>query len=330
MNKDYTTYDAIELAADAWFLKWLVEGDPEAERFWLDWEKDHPDKKEVLQEAKIIANAIRFKEIPIDSQKINTIWQNIDTLTEEVLPASASPKKRPIIRWIAYAAAAASVALLAIFWMGQRDTTLIANNAEQIEYYLPDSSLIILNAGTKASFDPKTWDEDRLIMLDGEAFFSVQKGSKFTVQTQRGTVEVLGTSFNVNTHDGRFEVACYTGRVKVQSEGQVKESNVLTAGKRVSLNRSNSMMQADTFSLDKNGWFQGNIEFETAPLTDVFAEIERQFDVQIDAPTDKIAQEIYTGFLIRENLDSTLQVVCWPKGLEWEKVGANKVVIDYQ
>lgn len=214
--------------------------------------------------------------------------------------------------------------------MGQRDTTLIANNAEQIEYYLPDSSFIILNAGTKASFDPKTWDEDRLIMLDGEAFFSVQKGSKFTVQTQRGTVEVLGTSFNVNTHDGRFEVACYTGRVKVQSEGQVKESNVLTAGKRVSLNRSNSMMQADTFSLDKNGWFQGNIEFETAPLTDVFAEIERQFDVQIDAPTDKIAQEIYTGFLIRENLDSTLQVVCWPKGLEWEKVGANKVVIDYQ
>ena len=330
MNKDYTTYDAIELAADAWFIKWLVEGDPEAERFWLEWEKAHPDKKDILQEAKAIASAIRFKETPTDPQKLNTIWQNIDTLTEETASSSSSPKRRPIIRWIAYAAAAASVALLAIFWLGQGDTTLIANNAEQREYYLPDSSLIILNAGTNVSFDPKRWAEERSIALEGEAFFSVQKGSKFTVQTSRGTVEVLGTSFNVNTHDGRFDVACYTGRVKVEGQGKVEGSDILTAGKRVSLDRSTLVMQADTFSLSKNGWFQGNIEFETAPLTDVFAEIERQFDVQITAPQDKISEEIYTGFLMRENLDSTLQVVCWPKGLEWKKVGEKKVVIDYQ
>jgi transmembrane sensor len=41
------------------------------------------------------------------------------------------------------------------------------------------------------------WSKERTLSLEGEAFFEVQKGSKFSVVTSDGIVEVLGTSFDV-------------------------------------------------------------------------------------------------------------------------------------
>lgn len=330
MDKDYTTYDALELAGDAWFIKWMLEGDPEAERFWLAWEKAHPDKEELLNEAKKLARAIRFKEEQIHPDKIKSIWSNIDTLTKEDTQTRHN-KRRPLIRWMGYAAAAASVALVIIFWTNNPETKIVAQKAEQTQYFLPDSSLVRLNAATTASFNAKKWEEERVIQLEGEAFFEVKKGSTFKVKTTRGTVEVLGTSFNVNTHDGRFEVACYTGRVKVALDQSGAPEEVLTPGKKISLDRANQQLQSDTFNLDKKNWVEGNIEFQTARLADVFAEMERQFDVEIKPQDEAIFNEVYTGFLILQNLDSTLQAVCWPKKLKWElKENQSIIIIDYQ
>ena len=51
--------------------------------------------------------------------------------------------------------------------------------------------------GVKFQFDKKRFTDERIIQLRGEAFFEVEKGSRFVVQTGKGAVEVLGTSFNV-------------------------------------------------------------------------------------------------------------------------------------
>lgn len=328
MNNDYTTYDALELAGDAWFIKWIVEGDPEALRFWQAWQEAHPEKQAMLEEARKLVRAIHFKEQPTSPEKIKSIWQNIDTLIEEDIPTKEA-KRMPLRRWIAYAAAA-SVALVLFFLLRNTETRIMADKAEQMRYYLPDSSFVQLNAASAIVFNAKKWEEKRTLQLEGEAYFEVKKGSTFTVETPRGTVEVLGTSFNVNTHDGRFEVACFTGKVKVDAGQTGKPADILTPGKKVSLDRTNQTMQADTFNLSRKNWYEGNIEFQTALLEDVFAEMERQFDINIETEEDAILQEVYTGFLIQENLDSTLTVVCWPKELRWEKKGANVVVIGYQ
>lgn len=330
MNNDYTTYDALELAGDAWFIQWIVEGDPEAQRFWETWQAAHPEKQAVLKEARKIVSAIHFKEEPTSPDKIKSIWQNIDTIIEKDIPSQPA-KRSPVLRWIAYAAAAASVAIVFFFILNKPETRIMANKAEQMQYYLPDSSLVQLNAASAIVFNAKKWKENRTIQLDGEAYFEVKKGSTFTVETARGSVEVLGTSFNVNTHDGRFEVACFTGKVKVDAVGQLgQQANILTPGKKVSLDRVSQIMQADTFNLSRKNWYEGNIEFQTALLEDVFSEMERQFDISIEIEEEAILKEVYTGFLIRENLDSTLTVVCWPKELRWEKKGTNVVVIGYQ
>ena len=129
MSQDYTKYDAMELAADAWFIQWIVEGDPEANQFWQDWLKAHPDRQAIVDEARLLVKAISFKESPTDKNTVQRLWQNIDTLTEES-PVSSTPPRAAIMRWLGYAAAAASVAWVLFFWFGTGQTTVVAEFAQ--------------------------------------------------------------------------------------------------------------------------------------------------------------------------------------------------------
>ena len=55
----------------------------------------------------------------------------------------------------------------------------------------------------------------RDLTLEGEAYFKVQKGQTFSVNTTDGVVKVLGTHFNVKQRNNYFEVNCYEGLVSV-------------------------------------------------------------------------------------------------------------------
>ena len=58
--------------------------------------------------------------------------------------------------------------------------TLTANT-ESIE--LPDHSNISLNANSSLSYTSSEWETERKLQLEGEAFFEVEKGEKFIVNT---------------------------------------------------------------------------------------------------------------------------------------------------
>lgn len=69
-------------------------------------------------------------------------------------------------------------------------------------FLLPDSSEIWLNAGTVVKYPKEFSKAQRLVHLDGEAYFSVRKdaGKPFIVETSRLSVKVLGTKFNVKAY----------------------------------------------------------------------------------------------------------------------------------
>lgn len=67
---------------------------------------------------------------------------------------------------------------------------------------MPDSSEIWLNAGTAIKYPEKFSKAQRLVYLDGEAYFSVRKdvAKPFIVETSQLSVKVLGTRFNVKAY----------------------------------------------------------------------------------------------------------------------------------
>lgn len=207
--------------------------------------------------------------------------------------------------------------LLAINLLENQATTHTADYAEKVELTLPDTSQISLNAGSQISYDQNNWDQKRLIALEGEALFKVAKGSTFTVETAFGNVKVLGTEFNVVNREGLFEVTCFEGRVLVTIDGT--DPKELLAGEGIKyLNKRLTRFQ--TGSVRPN-WVKNKSVFKSTPLHIILGEIERQYDITIDAAAiDK--NVIFTGSFTHQDLDTALKAVTLPLDLQYEVVGS--------
>ena len=151
-------------------------------------------------------------------------------------------------------------------------------NGESKQIELPDGSKVYLNTQSSISY---TDDWDRSLTLRGEAFFEVQKGMTFTVSTQAGSVEVLGTSFNVSSRLSEMTVACKTGKVRVNIPDK-SYSGTIESGEMI-------QFLADTVKqlplrIDVIGkWQTGEFYFQDQSIGRVMAEMMRQFDVTINA-----------------------------------------------
>ena len=94
------------------------------------------------------------------------------------------------------------------------------------EIILPDGTKVQLNGATTITYNVNNAKE-RLVQLSGEAFFDVVKNPDcpFRVIANDLQIEVVGTSFNVNTYKKNvIETSLLTGRIKI-SGGSLPQDN---------------------------------------------------------------------------------------------------------
>jgi len=96
---------------------------------------------------------------------------------------------------------------------------LVTPNGSHTSITLTDGTQIWLNAGSKLRYPNFFKGKERMVFLEGEAFFHVKKDSlhPFIVKTKDINVKALGTSFNVKayTGEGTVETTLVTGIVEV-------------------------------------------------------------------------------------------------------------------
>lgn len=213
-------------------------------------------------------------------------------------------------------AAAAALILLVLFvtqGSGPAMTRVSAAPGQLAKATLPDSSTVHLNAGSAIEYAEANWATDRQVSLEGEAFFEVKKGSRFEVNTDLGTVAVLGTSFNVRARAAMLQVACYTGKVQV-SDATGSEIGLLTAGQ--GLQHSKGTTERLESPADSGPqWRAGTLRFAAMPFFEVIAELERQFAITVTYP-EEMKKRSFTGVFQRNDLDAALDAVRIPFGLQ--------------
>lgn len=210
---------------------------------------------------------------------------------------------------------AATIAVLVtgyLFYQKQSQVHYTSNLAEHSSISLPDDSQVTLNAESEITFNEKGWTKKRSLKLKGEAWFKVEKGSAFEVNTKNGWVQVLGTQFNVYNREGIFKVSCYEGSVKV---GVRSEEYILRPGQEILL--AEGKFTERTTGDEHPSWIDGRSAFESIPLDQVFQEIERQYDIRMEY-REKLSPALFTGVFPHNNLDQALQSVCQPFGLQFE------------
>ncbi|SFU74352.1 FecR family protein [Pustulibacterium marinum] len=219
-----------------------------------------------------------------------------------------SPKKKKRYRMsiFQYASIAAAVLIcisLGIF-LNNPKTTYYAQRGTAKKVALPDGSEVQLNADSQISYNTKNWSKERTIQLEGEAYFKVKKGSSFRVETQKGTVTVLGTQFNVKDRATSLLVTCYEGRVQVSNNNT---SVILTPGNSITLTK-NEWIENKTF-VNQPEWTQQQIRFEKTQLHEVIAELERKYNITIQTNGSVNNSKYYTGTIPANDLTIALSVI---------------------
>jgi transmembrane sensor len=181
--------------------------------------------------------------------------------------------------------------------------------------HLPDGSLVEVSSGSSISYHPLLWMISPKVKMTGEAFFSGRHTRGFSVKTEAGDINVLGTTFNAKSYNGILEVACIEGKV------EVKEKNmfvVLTANMQTKIEKGKKTTSPISDSESVVGWTKGIFSFYDKPLADVLKDVERYFDVKIAAPAG-IDTLRYTGRFTREKTpQEVLAIIGQPYGLTFK------------
>ncbi|MDG2450634.1 MAG: hypothetical protein P8M34_13390, partial [Saprospiraceae bacterium] len=116
--------------------------------------------------------------------------------------------------------------------------------------------------------------------------------------------------FYVHSRGGSFLVKCTEGRVEVTSNGS---KEILNAGDVVELN--DNSLEKIPFQA-KIEWRQSSYSYRESTMGTVFEEIERQFDVKINANSE-VKSLIYNGSLETKDLKKAIYMVTWPMSLDY-------------
>ena len=231
-------------------------------------------------------------------------------------------KKQSNTNWLQPVLKIAAILVLcfgAYYYTTTLDTTFTTDFSEKITVDLPDNSKVNLNALSSITFNKSDWKNNRNITLKGEAFFDVEKGSSFNVNTTTGTVTVLGTEFNVRQRDNFFEVTCYEGLVLV-----TYKNNKTKIKPGESFLVLNDLVINNKTDYSKPQWLSNTSAFKSLPLKEVIAEFERQYNVKVEAKNIN-TDLLFTGRFTHNNLDLALKSITQPLQLTYKK--SNQTII---
>tara|TARA_R110002051_G_scaffold72481_9_gene131021 strand:+ start:964 stop:1878 length:915 start_codon:yes stop_codon:yes gene_type:complete len=296
------------------------------ENYLAKWLNNQLSDQE-LEEFKKTKEYASYKKIADFSSKLNAPTFDIHKALEESKNKRSIKEEVKIIRLsplkkIVHIAAVVVILIsVTYFYFNTLDETVNTDLAENSSIILPDTSIVLLNADSKLSYNKNQWDKNRNVLLKGEAYFKVAKGKKFTVETSDGLVTVLGTHFNVKNRENIFEVTCFEGLVSVTHNGNTIK---LPAGTSfLILNSENIPVEGPKTS--EPTWVNNESSFKSIPLKYVLSEFERQYNVKIETKNID-TNTLFTGSFSNKQMNIALNSICLPNKIKF-KLEKNKVLL---
>lgn len=266
-------------------------------------------------------------------------YQRFLTRTVIASEQGAGKKKNRFVLTFQRAAAAAAI-LIAFagtgYWMGTgRIKSMIADNViveaplgSRTKMYLPDGTLVWLNAGSRISYAQNFGVEDRTIELEGEGYFEVTKDKRipFFVKTENMTVRVLGTKFNFRNYNDEVEarVTLLEGNVRVNCKSQNNIEAFLNPNEQIILDKQKSTARVfHTNATNASEWTKGLIFFDEERLADIVRELERSYNVKINILDDSLLTYRFYGNFTRteQTIEEVLDVLASTDKLRYEMKG---------
>jgi transmembrane sensor len=252
------------------------------------------------------------------------LWQEFDVRAGDVAAELARPSRPPAVRpipvrpatrrpspmrWLAPAggvalAAGLALAVLPSLMVPTSVTAYATGKGQHRHIALADGSAIDLDAETRLSVTMSR-GERRVTLTDGQAIFDVahDENRPFVVAAAGRAVRDVGTQFDVRTLAGQLTVTVARGRVEVGpvTPDASGRGVLLGPGQRLAIDRAgvgqlSAVDPAETFS-----WRAGRLVYRAQPLSDVVADLNRQFVEQTEISDPELGKLPITGVIVLDN-----------------------------
>ncbi len=281
------------------FIKYFArQTSPQEEEELIQWVDASPENRETFLKYWHMFDAIHLlHEAPV------------------VLPAAG--RRIRMRTWLGYAAAMAVIFAIGYFtsYTG-RDTEpvwqeITVPSGQRIHLALADGSTVWLNSNTTLRYDPSFSGKTRRMMVDGEAYFEVSTNKKkpFMVETFLGTIEVLGTCFNVEAYSTsrRFVTSLMEGSVQLTSREQTvvlkpDQMAIIETGERLTVKKITDF--------EEYSWREGLISFTDASFEEIMKKFEKHYGYEIRILNEKVKEYRCSGkFRLSDGVNYALEVL---------------------
>lgn len=242
------------------------------------------------------------------------------------------------IKWLGFRLVGAGciVAIVFLVWFlfnnnGTELREITTTAGKFVKFTLPDSSTVWLSGNSKITYPTKFDNKTRLITLkQGEIFLDVHKHQNwpFEVKTDKITIHVLGTKFNVENrkNDQQVYVALQSGSVKLKN---LSQETLLKPGQAISYHKTNGTLSPIqvTNTEDMGTWIIGNLIFKDTPLTDALHRLEDFYSVSFKIAEGADVNLPITGKFKKQSLNRTLILISQTTGLQFKQRG-NQIIVN--
>ena len=231
-------------------------------------------------------------------------------------------KKRTYVSLIAAASLALIIAIGSLtMWnisMSKSEVSQALTNriqtfeGEKAHIFLPDSTQVVLNAGTTIDYLSDFNIRERNINLSGEAYFDIHKDSlkPFNVFLEKMSITATGTSFNVLSYknETRIETTLEEGSIKINIAG--REPIVVKPGQQVVyFTKANKVVVKDVTTETYTSWTENKLRLKDTPFEEALRRIARRYNVVFEIRSPELLELKYTATFIDESIVDVMQML---------------------
>lgn len=322
-----------ELVINDSFIAYCFHANEADVRYWEDYIRVYPKEKGTIDQA---------RDMVLD---LSIMLREEGEIYEDGPPSMAGTsvrRLRPSIsgKWIKMAAAAVLLAAVVLPFVRKKSTNdglstvkaapakempvLTTQNGQKKIFYLPDSSKVVLNAGSSLEVSEGFGEDNRTVSLHGEAYFDIKRRTRhpFKVKALGYEVTVLGTVFNFKAYaeEKTTELDLISGKVQVSEASGAGKWMVKPLQKLVLPNTTVSptsvsaapLVRDLTFRgrdsiITETAWQQNRLEIVNETFGSMKNRLERWFNIKIVFADDQVREYPFTGYFSDESIQQVLK-----------------------
>lgn len=306
------------------------------------WLAESPGHRVILDNLKNQWEAIRIDTSAYVIPDKTMVWEKIQDRIRHKVKQVPLYTRSLLIR---VAGIAATIALLLGFslsllfnkdesWQAScLENVILAPSGQKSQVVLPDGTLVWLNSGSRLSYNYQYSTTDRVVSLEGEAFFDVKKDTQYPFIVKTGTVDVKvhGTAFNVSAYndEANIMVALLRGKVSLLSAADQHVLTYLSPDQIATVSKNNLSCQVESCDAEaESSWHHNLLKFDGIPAKDVWKKLERWYGVDITL-SNIDPSRAYWFTIKTESMTELLEMINKITPIEY-KLNGKEVTIRYR